>query len=530
MKKASPVVPNEISPLSRRDFIGRAALMLAAAKMSGAASERRIEPPSSHAEPQRGEAQEGPVIGIQMGPHTMLDEGIEHVLDLIQDTAAIDTVMVYSHTYHSSLRKPLSWLAPDHGVPPRDQQKRNLPSVWVNHHEKYFKSTLLRHHRPDSSFEYTDRDLLAEMIEPARKRGMKVYARILEGSGRVPAERIANFLKIVTVDVYGRPTTVACWNNPDYRNFWTSTVEDLFRSYDLDGMQWGAERMGPLMNVILPWNDRPPTCFCEHCRARGRAKGIDVERARQGYEKLYTYVQGLMAGKPKPADGVFTVFLRHLLRYPEILAWEYQYRLSREEVLQAMYGTIKGIKRQAQVGWHVDHQPSSWDLVYRAELSYAEMAPYSDFIKFIAYHDVLGPRIRWWYLERFRRTVLSELSLDQSLDLYYDFFGYDKTKEPKVEDLEKQGFSPDYVYRETKRSVASAAGKTKIYPGIGFDVPWGRDHIPADPEKITQAVLRAFEAGADGIVASREYEEMRLASLKAVGRAVRQVLKTKPQA
>ena len=110
-------------------------------------------------------------------------------------------------------------------------------------------------------------------------------------------------------------------------------------------------------------------------------------------------------------------------------------------------------------------------MIYRAEMSYEEMAPYSDFIKFIAYHDVLGPRIRFWYLERFQSTVLSELTLEQSLDLYYAIFGYDKSKEPTVEQLATAGFSPDYVYRETKRSVASANGKTKIYPGIGFDVP-----------------------------------------------------------
>jgi hypothetical protein len=33
-------------------------------------------------------------------------------------------------------------------------------------------------------------------------------------------------------------------------------------------------------------------------------------------------------------------------------------------------------------------------------------------------------------------------------------------------------------------------------------------------------VLKAFEAGAGGIVVSREYEEMRVPNLKAVGRAI----------
>ena len=492
----------------RRAFVKQVAAASALSALAGSAT---AHPPVSR------------FNAIQMGPHTMLDEGIERCLDLIQETAAINTLMVYSHTYHADLRKPPQMLATDHGVPPREMRNRKLPSVWVRQHENYFKNTALRHQRVDPTFEYADRDLFAELVEPARKRGMKLYARILEGSGREAAQAVTGFEKVLTRDVYGRTTTVPCWNHPDYRNWWTATAEDLFRSYHLDGFQWGAERQGPLMNVILPWNNGAPICFCEHCQARGRAHGIDNERARKGFEDLFVYVRGLMDGKLKPADGVFIGFLRVLLRYPEILAWEYQYRLSREEVMQAMYRTIKAIKPEAQVGWHVDHQPSSWDLVYRAEMTYAEMAPYSDFIKFIAYHDILGPRIRWWYLARLQKTVLSELSLTQSLDLYYDLFGYDKTVEPGVDQLDSTGFSPDYVYRETRRSVASAEGKTKIYPGIGFDVPWGANHVPADPEKVYQCVRKAFDAGASGIVVSREYEEMRVPNLRAVGRAMREI-------
>lgn len=277
----------------------------------------------------------------------------------------------------------------------------------------------------------------------------------------------------------------------------------------------GCGASGAVENVISPWNNDPPTCFCEHCRTRAKANGIDAERARKGYEELYRFVQG---GNKHAVDGVFAGFLRVLIRYPEILSWEYQYRLAREEICEAMFKRVKSIKPAAQVGWHVDHQPSSWDIVYRAEMSYEEMAPHSDFIKFIAYHNVLAPRIRNWYLPRFQRTILGELSLEESLNLYYDVFGYDKNVEPKLTELAQKGFSPDYVFRETKRSIASANGKTKIYTGIGFDVPGS----PADDaETIYEATRRAFEAGANGIVISREYEEMRVANLKAVGRAVR---------
>jgi len=92
--------------------------------------------------------------------------------------------------------------------------------------------------------------------------------------------------------------------------------------------------------------------------------------------------------------------------------------------------------------------------------------------------------------------------------------------EPSLGELGRRGFTPDYVFRETKRSVASANGRTKIYTSVGFDVPGS----PADdPETIYQATLNAFAAGAHGIVISREYEEMKVEHLRAVGRAVREV-------
>ncbi len=452
--------------------------------------------------------------GIQMSPHTMLDEGIDECLDLIGGKAAVNAVFPYSHAFHTStLGKPLRDLATDHGKVPRDLRNR-VPGVWVKHHEQFFKNTILRVKPIDAALEFAGRDLFSEIRRPADRRGMKVFARILESSGL----HIENFDRVLTVDVYGNPGRQACWSNPDYGSFWDAVAEDMFRSYDLDGFQWGAERMGPLMNIILPWNNNPPACFCGHCISRGRSVNIDPLRAREGYRLLFEYVQKLMSDEDKPAEGVFTIFLRHLIRYPEILSWEYLYRQSREDIQRGMYQTIKRIRPEAMVGWHIDHQPSSWDLVYRAEMSYEEMAPYSDYIKLILYHAVLGGRIRSWYLERFSKTILSEISLEQSLDLYYDLFGYDKKVEPGVDMLSRDGFSPDYVYRETKRSVASAAGKTKIFAGIGIDVPGSP---PDDPETVYAATYRAMEAGAGGIVISREYEEMKVPNLEAIGRAIK---------
>src|SRR5262249_18477267 len=125
---------------ARRDFIRQLAVLFAAAGAGlGGTAHAQAAPTSAG---RGGPAQAAPhappnnLAGMQMGPHTMLDEGIEHVLDLIQETAAIDTIFVYSHSYGGDLKKPLSMLATDHGMPPKPQQTRNLPNVWVKQHDQ----------------------------------------------------------------------------------------------------------------------------------------------------------------------------------------------------------------------------------------------------------------------------------------------------------------------------------------------------------------------------------------------------------
>jgi len=454
------------------------------------------------------------IAGIQMGAHTMLDEGIEPCLDLLRDTAAIDTLMTYSHAYGGDVHKPLAWLATDHGKPPLDQRARKLPQVYVRHHEQYFKDTSLRHQKPDASFEYAGRDLFAEMVGPARSRGMRVFARVLESGSR----EVQNVARVATINADGRPTQTACWNHPEYRAFWNATVEDLFRSYDLDGFQWGAERASPLARLIQGGSDDAASCFCPFCRARGKANGIDAERARKGFSEALAYVKRLRGGGERPPDGAYAEFLRILMRYPEVLAWDYQYRLSREEVMKGMYDTIKKIKPSAPVGWHVDHWATSMDIIARAAMSYAEMAPWSDYLKVVVYHAVTAPRMRTWVGNE-QKSIFSDMPLEEALKLHYALFGYDPGIDAMANQPTPGTASPEYVFRETKRSVASAQGKTKIYPGVGFNLPGGG---PDDPEVIYQCVKRSFEAGAAGVVASREYEEMTVPNLKGFGRGVRE--------
>jgi len=60
----------------------------------------------------------------------------------------------------------------------------------------------------------------------------------------------------------------------------------------------------------------------------------------------------------------------------------------------------------------------------------------------------------------------------------------------------------------------------KIWPGIDIDIPTGQGEKKTEPQDVRDAVRAAFSGGADGVILSRKYSEMRLANLQAAGEAV----------
>ncbi len=470
---------------------------------------------------QRNHRGSDPFVGIQIASHSFLDEGVDYCLDLLQETGRVNALMISSLSYYGAMGRPKEVMA-DHGVPIRDNAKRKLPRVWVQHHDTYYKDTTLRHMEPDPSWEYAGTEIFAKLAEPAHKRGMKLYERMYEPSSRA-AGAIRNFRTVLETDVYGKAGPRPCVNNPDYRAWLAGTMRDLFESYDLDGIQYGAERSGPLGDW-LAWGN-VPRCFCPHCTAKAYKAGVDAARARKGLVEVHKYVSALKDGL-RPSDGVLVEFLRIVMKYPEVLAWERQWAESLNDLHALVYETVKGVNPDAHVGRHVDHQQSSYALLFRAAAEYGEMTDSNDFIKLILYHDIAGPRVMG-KLDNLRDHILKELTAKQGLDLYYSVFGYDPAIEAGVNELAEAGLSPNYVYRETKRAVEGVDGGAAVYAGIGLDIPkgggWGTDKWQSDPDDVYMATRKAFEAGGRGVVASREYEEITLGSLRAMGKAVDEV-------
>jgi len=224
---------------------------------------------------------------------------------------------------------------------------------------------------------------------------MKVYERLYEPGSEGLIGNVAGADKVLTVDVNGKPGKKPCWNNPDYLNFAEASVRDLFTHYPLDGIQYGAQRNGPLSRLV-DWAKEDPACFCEFCHQRARREGLDFERAKKGLQEMAGFIRSLQRGDNPGPDGALVGFLRLVMQHPDIFSWEQMHYRAGEELHQRIYDAIKAVNPKAQVGRHLDHSQVSWDMFYRAAMPYSRMTPRSDFLKLSTYHDILGPRLAGW--------------------------------------------------------------------------------------------------------------------------------------
>ena len=472
--------------MERRDFMKTAVGVAAAAAAA------------TPAEPKK-------TVGIQMEVAPIHDRGAGRVLDEIQTAAHVNAIFLGVFTYtdtRAGIRKP-------------DFHGGNFAKV----HPQFYNDVPLTPADMQAT-DYGDYDVLADMIPEARKRNMKTFCWVIEDNFRPKfGNTEAMWERDLNGGVPSRHPAQGCVNNPAYRAFVCGLMEDYARSYDIDGVMWGAERQGPLGSSLGAFHNGSHTdpgrvtCFCPYCQAKGKRQGIDVERARQGYLALANYVRAGRAGT-RPRDGYFVTFWRLLLEYPEILAWEMLWTRSMREHYAAIHERVKSVRRQLQAGWHIWHN-ISFSPFYRAEQDYAELAKYSDFIKPVLYNNCAGDRTVT-YMDSVGQNVFGDVPKPALLAFQYAVMDY---REAPLDRLREAGLSADYVYRETKRAVDDVAGtQTAIWPGIDIDVP--TPVAKCTPESVRQATAAALRAGAPGVLLSRAYLEMKPENLRGAGVAL----------
>jgi len=461
------------------------------------------------------------MIGIQVGAVSFQDEGVEKVLDVFQESAAINTLFIATFTYGRGIagRQVPGQPLPDHGK--QEYDNGSGPGTfqggsYTRVHPEYYKDTVLQDFRaPD----FGDFDVLEAVIPAARKRGMKAICWF-EDVWAGP-EKVRNVGQAQEKTFAGGNAGTLCFNNPNYRNWLLGTVEDYARSYEIDGIMWGSERQGAFSNALgASHGGRADvgrtTCFCEHCERKAKSRGVDPARARAGFQELGRFLQA--ARQKRPIDGYYVGVWRLMLKYPELLAWEMLWTDSLRDTYAAMYQKVKSIKPSIGVGWHIWHN-NSFNPIYRAEQDLSEISKHSDFLKMVMYHNCAGERMAG-YIQTVGNTIYGDVPRQELLDFHYRVLDYKQEK--KLADIPQTGFTPNYVYEEARRAREALNGtKTLLWPGIDIDIPTAASHSKCTPEVTREAVLAAFKGGADGVLLSRKYSEMKLANLRGAGEATK---------
>ncbi|HVE35160.1 MAG TPA: hypothetical protein VNC18_16470, partial [Gemmatimonadaceae bacterium] len=193
--------------MDRRRFVESSALLAGGAaltRLPGLSQVPRAEPP---------------MIGIQAGAVSFVDEGTERVLDNLQRLASVNTLFLATFTYGRGIggRQPRGSALPDHGKQEYDDTFHG--GQFATPHRQYYRNTSIL---PEKAPDHGDYDVLADVLPAARKRGMKVICWFEDVIGA----NVPGFDAAREVTLVGRPSTFACSRNPSTRNFWLGMVED----------------------------------------------------------------------------------------------------------------------------------------------------------------------------------------------------------------------------------------------------------------------------------------------------------------
>src|ERR1051326_4635736 len=223
-------------------------------------------------------AADRPMVGIQVGAVSFVDEGTEQVLDGFQELAAINTLFLATFTYGRGIagRQPRGQPLPDHGAQAYDDDFRG--GNFATPHPQYYRDTSIV---PEKAPDHPGYDVIADVLPAARRRGMRLYCWFED----VFRRDVPGFDRAAEIDLHGKPTGLACHRNPNTRTFWLGLAEDYLRSYDVDGLMWGSERQGPLDNALAASHGGGGSgvaCFCPHCLDAARKAPIAAARGEGG--------------------------------------------------------------------------------------------------------------------------------------------------------------------------------------------------------------------------------------------------------
>jgi hypothetical protein len=295
------------SDVSRRRFVKILAALSTASTLQTGAAESAAQMSTAGAT-KRGDTvntiNRKNLVATQVKAYAWQDEGIEALLDNLQEKGNMNTVFAFTFNSEAtdvSGKIPL----PDHGT--YGKANPEIGGAFYDYDPKYFADTKLKEFHAASRF-----NVISEVAPKMKARGMDFFAFDYNNTNANMMRLIPGLTETAEIDVYGKRTDGACLNHPDYRGLLTGWIKSYLSGYPdlVAGIIFGCERMGPLDNLIGGgWATTGICCFCPYCLDKARGRGISAEKAREGFIKLDRLFRAA-GNAQRPADGYFVSFWR----------------------------------------------------------------------------------------------------------------------------------------------------------------------------------------------------------------------------
>ncbi|NDJ62297.1 MAG: hypothetical protein GYB67_14315 [Chloroflexi bacterium] len=452
-----------------------------------------------------------PFVGIQVGAISFVDEGVETVLDLLQAKAGVNAILISALSWSRGNAGRAMYGFPDHGVQAPDDLQGG---AFFKTDPAYYQATFHQQFAAPDPL-YAGFDTLRDVIPAAQARGIKVYTYYCEtASSAIRSIWQPGFPHFLDRDHWGKVATRPSLLNPHYQTWWHSVVEDWFQNHGLAGMLWGVERQSPLMDIFRADST---TGFDSYFVAEGRARGIDPQRAIEGYRRIDKLLREIRTGA-RYDEPVFVMILRQLLHYPEVLMWEKLWLDAHRSFYEALSGLVKFIDPAHEFGIGIWQVINTYNPYLRAQYDQEAYAEYADWFKPVLYHTPAGARFAD-FAASWQQGVLADTTPDGAYNALATMLGLEDFIAPRA-DGPLAGFKPEYVKHWTEKLI-NATGKP-VYPGIGVGVGQPGASKAVTPEEVKAGVHAGFEGGASGVLISRNYSEAELRNLEAVGDALRE--------
>ena len=211
-------------------------------------------------------------VSASLYPWDLHDEGIEHILDNLQQMSAVNSVYLLG-IMHYEIR-PLTSPAFPHNPVRKTWQAEDSRAYWHPEMKRYgrIKPRL-------SDFDWLNQtDWLPVLTKAARNRGLRTGVELSHTLVDLDREQ-SEFSDCVQRDIHGTPRKVygraypLCPNNPDVQQYVLALFSDLTANYDVDYLQ-------TCTLPFMPGGAESGGCFCDSCVKAAGNQGVDLARIK----------------------------------------------------------------------------------------------------------------------------------------------------------------------------------------------------------------------------------------------------------